>query len=655
MKLQRHCSNGALLSLWGKCFSWFASPRIGCLRPASANVFAPIIPFPANLLTSATPRALARVSCQQYFQKEEIFPRRATPDHMSDKKPAGRIEESVASDLWYGQLGEPDCILITGRHRLMSILSPILVIVALSLIVLAYVIHAQEQQKQVIIVDTSDSIITVSDCAVIVKARAPDQKCPTRAELPRDSLPRGYVKNNWAAPKQGALARSLQIVNWRRQCLAVVCVQPPRGVTVNLNIITLRSVVHVTDPTPANVNIRVSSLSEMDTSRLLIQDASVEATLAAGIIFVVRPPASDRASNISNNFGPVFLLQSNESPIGELVVVNPQSQVRGRVCFDDGLFSPSGPNEYRSITNGSSSSPTAGGRVHIVNATSLYLLGQSEVVGQLQSTQMDAASPSISDYVLAQLNATTYWIAQKNNHDFIQAVEVVTPALGMTFLNSNRELVLAMSPVAIAVISGFALTPSYRRMSTPLSHYYCSSMQKFGTSYSQFGSVSDVYVPSGVKFPLETNLSIAYGIAEDITNVMITEFKATATGYNDVLLTRQDEGIQTEYYSYYEITKTLDGYELGKFTVLDKASLGNILILLPVSVAGFATLLVGVTLFFVRRPLIRFFALFEFRQRSCIVACDAVGKCPYREGFCLFAICAQTTGSDVCKPRCSGR
>lgn len=92
---------------------------------------------------------------------------------------------------------------------------------------------------------------------------------------------------------------------------------------------------------------------------------------------------------------------------------------------------------------------------------------------QIAGAEIGAASQTIDPTVVAALNATDHWIAGLSWKDAIQAVEVVTPDIGMLLLSTNRPLFLEFGPALMASFSFYVLQPSYRRFVVTPGAYGC--------------------------------------------------------------------------------------------------------------------------------------------------------------------------------------
>jgi hypothetical protein len=119
-----------------------------------------------------------------------------------------------------------------------------------------------------------------------------------------------------------------------------------------------------------------------------------------------------------------------------------------------------------------------------VSATALYLNNQRTTDNHRSWTAADdtriAGSgmdlpPTLDPSVLDQLNATATWLSLATISDYVQAIEVVTPSVGMIFLHASRGILLEIGPEWLSFYSAYALTPNYRRIYATLSHYRCDA------------------------------------------------------------------------------------------------------------------------------------------------------------------------------------
>ena len=159
-------------------------------------------------------------------------------------------------------------------------------------------------------------------------------------------------------------------------------------------------------------------------------------------------------------------------------------------CIAEGFSSsplfPVGNNSVIGVYGGGYRSKDCGGGsngslVIAAHATSLYVLPSffaSTLVNTTRhpSPALLSTDAELSPRVVSQLAGTTQWISGEKNPVFVQAVDVLSPGATSTLLDSNSLLGLRLASTGgLAYLSGFALIPSYRRSSSPLSHYGCPS------------------------------------------------------------------------------------------------------------------------------------------------------------------------------------
>jgi len=98
----------------------------------------------------------------------------------------------------------------------------------------------------------------------------------------------------------------------------------------------------------------------------------------------------------------------------------------------------------------------------------LYAKIDTRVAGAGMS-QPVALDPQIIENLLDTQN----WKQLSTIDDYIQAIEIVTPGLGMIMLHSSRSILLEIGPEWLSFYSAFALRPNYRHMYSLLTHYGC--------------------------------------------------------------------------------------------------------------------------------------------------------------------------------------
>ena len=118
----------------------------------------------------------------------------------------------------------------------------------------------------------------------------------------------------------------------------------------------------------------------------------------------------------------------------------------------------------------SSASPTTTLKV---NSSSFYLTRstvEEKEAGYLMN-QTQRLRPLVENYLLASGEFSDSQV----NKMYVQAIEVVAPYAGALYLNSNSRFAIQFGPEFLTLLSGFQLSPSYRRMNSALSHYGCSN------------------------------------------------------------------------------------------------------------------------------------------------------------------------------------
>ena len=143
-------------------------------------------------------------------------------------------------------------------------------------------------------------------------------------------------------------------------------------------------------------------------------------------------------------------------------------------------------------------------RVNVIGATSLYVV-PSYVTGtspqRVASNGSHWGMPYLEPSIVEKLATSVEWGASQTDPSFAQTIDIYTPLSFVTFLNTNRFFLVDYPPYLLTYLTGFVLVPSYRRLSSPLSHYGCPSpllMPSFATSNVAFADAAHVPASSTV-------------------------------------------------------------------------------------------------------------------------------------------------------------
>jgi hypothetical protein len=241
------------------------------------------------------------------------------------------------------------------------------------------------------------------------------------------------------------------------------------------------------------------------------QFADLSVNMTKGIVHFGDTKAT--SAHVRLTFGSVFVTSrftSDETFVMSADVANNNYCVSPKValvpstdCYEAVLLNGSYVERrcplYTSFTGADNSSAMVHSHFHVY-ATALYISEYVAADGSSPEARVPGEGmldrPTMDPDTIYALNHTAVWEAVEPISTSVQAIEVVTPALGTIFLLSSNRIITQLNPDWVAFTSLFVLRPQYRNIPTLLTHYECPE------------SASEVFLNDGMSTTDKIDISL---------------------------------------------------------------------------------------------------------------------------------------------------
>ena len=329
--------------------------------------------------------------------------------------------------------------------------------------------------------------------------------------------------------------------------------------------------------------------------------------VAAAVVIINELPHNSFAS-INNRFGPVYVLGKISDKV---LIPNIKTNLSYPSCIDPSFYDNSEDLTYNST-------------VVIHSASSLYLHLPNSSAETLIDT-LNMTNTTLSPKVMSVLNDTTQWIAGFANPQYIQKIEVIGPMIGFALLNSNRALIFEFGPTLLTFVTFYKLSPTYRFLPTPMSHYGCFPIYNF----DRVGSLTDTFTQLTADEMTQV-FPNAYNLADVYTIITAVQSQQTRIGVATTTTVYVPLDGSYENSNYYDVSRVFDHYDQKK---VEANGVGLIVVLISAVVS---VLIVGIlcfALWSVREEIVKVIFRHKLRKRNRAVATDEIGLCDYSPVF----------------------